>query len=339
MRWAPVLNNVIMIVTVLAFWLLPGPKTLTPSSITTAQILVIGIGTTLGIAAQALVLIPALRAVGFHWRWRFRARPNEIGRMREMGTLAGWVFCYVLASQVGVTVIQKIGFRDGGLTIFTQADLLFQVPYGILVVSLLTAIMPRMSRAAVDGDHAAVVADLSLGSRLSVIAMVPITVLLVVLGPDLGITLFGHGQASVHQARVLGSALASSAFGLVFFAIVMLQLRVFYAMRDARTPAYINVFMVGTKVALVLITNAAYGFPRSTRTNPLPSVAAVEWLNIATSVSFVAGAVVGHVLFEPPPGSSGLPGGGDHGGTGPDRLGARRAGGLGSRRRLPRPAR
>jgi len=296
--WAPVLNNVIMIVTVLVFWVLPGPKTLTPASITTPQILVIGIGTTLGIAAQALVLVPALRTVGFHWRWRFRARPNEVGRMREVGTLAGWVFGYVVASQVGVTVIQKIGFRDGGLTIFTQADLLFQVPYGILVVSLLTAIMPRMSRAAVDGDHAAVVGDLTLGSRLSVLAMVPITVLLVVLGPDLGIALFGHGQASVHEARVLGSALALSAFGLVFFAIVMLQLRVFYAMRDGRTPTYINIFMVATKVALVLITNAAYGFPRSTRADPLPSVAAVEWLNIATSVSFVVGAVVGHVLLS-----------------------------------------
>jgi putative peptidoglycan lipid II flippase len=295
--WAPVLNNVIMIVTVLVFWMLPGPKSLTPSSITTAQVLVIGIGTTLGIAAQALVLIPALRRVGFRWRWRFRARPNEVGRLREMGALAAWVFGYVVASQIGVTVIQKIGFRNGGLTIFTQADLLFQVPYGILVVSLLTAIMPRMSRAAVDGDNAAVVADLALGSRLSVLALVPVTAGLIVLGPDLGITLFAHGQTSLHEARVLGRALALSAFGLVFFAIVMLQLRVFYAMRDGRTPTYINVFMVATKVGLVLGTNAALGSPVSTRLDPLPSVRAVEWLNIATSLSYVVGAVAGHVLL------------------------------------------
>jgi putative peptidoglycan lipid II flippase len=295
--WAPVLNNVIMIVTVLVFWALPGPAALTPSSITTPQILVIGIGTTLGIAAQALVLVPELRKVGFRWRWRFRARPNEAGRVREMGALAGWVFGYVVASQIGVTVIQKIGFRNGGLTIFTQADLLFQVPYGILVVSLLTAIMPRMSRAAVRADHAAVVRDLALGSRLSIIAMVPITVGLIVLGPDLGITLFAHGQTTIEQAHVLGSALALSAFGLVFFAIVMLQLRVFYAMRDGRTPTVVNVFMVGAKVALVLITNAVFGFPRSTHSDPLPSVGAVEWLNIATSASFVVGAVLGHVLL------------------------------------------
>ena len=69
----------------------------------------LGIGTTLGIAAQALVLIPALRRTGFHWQWRFRARPNEIGRMREVGTLAGWVLGYVIASQIGVTVIAAVG--------------------------------------------------------------------------------------------------------------------------------------------------------------------------------------------------------------------------------------
>src|SRR5262249_20131517 len=136
--WAPVLNNVVMIATVLVFWTLPGPKTLNPSTITTPQILVIGIGTTLGIAAQALVLIPGLRRTGFKWHWRFRARPGESERLKEMGTLAGWVLGYVVISQLGVSVIQRVGNDNGGFSVFTYADLLFQMPYGILVVSVLT---------------------------------------------------------------------------------------------------------------------------------------------------------------------------------------------------------
>jgi putative peptidoglycan lipid II flippase len=295
--WAPVLNNVIMIATVLVFWLLPGPTTLSPANMTTPQILVLGIGTTLGIAAQALVLVPALRRSGFHWQWRFRARPNEIGRMKEVGSLTGWVLGYVLASQVGVTVIQKIGIGNGGLTVFTQADLLFQMPYGILVVSLLTAIMPRMSRAAVRGDHTAVVEDLALGSRLAAVALVPITAGLIVLGVPFAITLFAHGQTSLDSGRLIGSSLALSAFGLLPFAIVMLQLRVFYAMRDGRTPTLINVFMVATKVVLVLVTNEIFRAPKGTNVNVHPSVHAVEWLNISTSVSYLVGAVVGHILL------------------------------------------
>ena len=296
--WAPVLNNVIVIATVVIFWVLPGPTTLNPSTITNTQILVLGIGTTLGIAAQALVLVPALRRTGFYWKWRFRALPAESGRMREVGALAGWVLAYVVISQIGVAVIQKVGFSIGGVTIFTNVDLLFQVPYGILVVSLLTAIMPRLSRAAVRGDDNAVRDDLSLSARLSAVALVPITAGLIVLGVPLAVSLFAYGKTSVAGAQLMGSALAWSAFGLFPFAIVMLQLRVFYAMRDGRTPTLINAFMVATKVVLVLVSSAVFAAPPGTDVNVHPSVHAVEWLNISTSLSYVVGAVVGHIVLK-----------------------------------------
>jgi putative peptidoglycan lipid II flippase len=296
--WSPVLNNVIMIVTIGLFFLLPGPDSLNdPAALTTPQILVLGLGTTLGIAGQALVLVPALRRAGFHWKWRFRARPSETGRMKEVGTLAGWVLGYVVVSQVGVTVIQKVGIDNGGFSVFTFADLLFQMPYGILVVSLLTAIMPRLSRAAVRGDNAAVIEDLSLGARLSAVALVPVTAGLIALGPAMGVTLFSYGNSSIEKAGLIGSALAWSAFGLFPFALVMLQLRVFYAMRDGRTPTLINAFMVGTKVVLVLVSNAVFAAPAGTNVNLHPSVRAVEWLNISTSLSYVVGAIVGHIVL------------------------------------------
>jgi putative peptidoglycan lipid II flippase len=296
--WSPVLNNVVMMVTVLVFWALPGPKSLDPSSITNAQILVIGIGTTLGIAAQALVLVPALRRTGFTWQWRFRAIPGQSDRLREIGTLAGWVLGYVVVSQIGVSVIQRVGNENGGFSVFVYADLLFQMPYGILVVSVLTAIMPRLSRAAVRNDTDAVKADLAFGARLSAVALVPITAGLIVLGPAMGVTLFAYGQASIADAHLIGSALAWSAFGLFPFALVMLQLRVFYAMRDGRTPTLINAFMVATKVVLVLVSNEIFREPSGTNVNDHPSVRAVEWLNISTSLSYVVGAIAGHVLLS-----------------------------------------
>jgi putative peptidoglycan lipid II flippase len=295
--WSPVLNNVVMMLTVLLFWTLPGPKTLDPSSMTNAQILVIGIGTTLGIAAQALVLVPALRRTGFTWQWRFRAQPGQSDRLREIGQLAGWVLGYVVVSQIGVSVIQRVGNENGGFSVFTYADLLFQMPYGILVVSVLTAIMPRLSRAAVRNDTDAVKDDLSFGARLSAVALVPVTAGLIVLGPAMGVTLFAYGEASIADAHLIGSALAWSAFGLFPFALVMLQLRVFYAMRDGRTPTLINALMVGTKVVLVLVSNEVFKAPEGTNVNENPSIHAVEWLNISTSLSYVVGAVAGHVLL------------------------------------------
>jgi putative peptidoglycan lipid II flippase len=296
--WSPVLNNVVMMLTVVVFWALPGPKTLNPSTITNPQVLVIGIGTTIGIAAQALVLVPALRRTGFKWQWRFRAQPGESERLKEIGALAGWVLGYVVISQIGVSVIQRVGNDNGGFSVFTYADLLFQMPYGILVVSVLTAIMPRLSRAAVRGDTEAVVDDLGFGARLSAVALVPITAGLIVLGPAMGVTLFAYGETTIAGAHLIGSALAWSAFGLFPFALVMLQLRVFYAMRDGRTPTLINAYMVGTKVLLVLISNAMFQAPDGVNVNRHPSVHAVEWLNISTSLSYVVGAVIGHIYLS-----------------------------------------
>ncbi len=283
--WAPVLNNVITIMTVGIFAMIPGPKTLIPANMTTTQILVLGVGTTLGIVSQALVLLPSLRHAGFRWRWRFHSETHDERGMREAGSLTGWVVGYVIASQIGVSVIVKVGFNHNGVTSFTYADLLFQVPYGILGVSLLTALMPRMSRAAARGDNDAVIEHMSVGARLSAVALIPVTVGLMVLGPSFAMAIF-VGRTNLHDARLIGTSLALSAFGLLPFALVMLQMRVFYAMRDARTPTIVNICMVATKVTLVLIA-----------AETLHGDHVIEALNVSTSLSYVVGAVLGHLML------------------------------------------
>ena len=247
----------------------------------------LGIGTTLGIVAQALVLIPYLKRSGFRWRWRFRASTAESVPMSEVRTLAGWVLAYVGFSQIGVYVINRVAIvHRGGVSTFTYGDLLFQMPYGIIAVSLLTALMPRMSRSAARNDSAGVVADLSLGSRLSAVGLVPITGFLMVLAPTLVTVIFSYGRGDTADSRNVGVLLALGAFGLLPFAIVMLQLRVFYALRDTRTPTLINAFMVGTKVLLVLVFAALLHGDR-----------VVIWLEFVTSSSYLIGAIVGHLLL------------------------------------------
>jgi putative peptidoglycan lipid II flippase len=280
--WAPVMNNLITIAAALLFLVVPGPANPT----TDTQILILGVGTTLGIAAQALVLLVPLRRSGFVWQWRFRASPNEAGRMAEFRTLTLWVLGYVVVSQLGVVAINRVANQHGGVQIFAFADLLFMVPYGILGVSLLTALMPRMSRSAARGDTPAVLEDLRLGSRLSAVALVPISVGLMVFGPAFTSAVL-IGRFSLDNARLTGVALAAGAFGLLPFALVMLQQRVFYAMRDARTPTFINVAMVATKVALVLAGSVV-----------LHGRAVIIALTVATSTSYLVGCLVGHLLLR-----------------------------------------
>ncbi|MCO7222043.1 murein biosynthesis integral membrane protein MurJ, partial [Klenkia sp. PcliD-1-E] len=287
--WAPVLNNLVVMVTAVLFVLAGGPGDLTPLTITDTQVWLLGIGSTLGIAVQAFVLLPQLRRAGVPLRPRWGLR--GVG-LSEVGTLGLWVLAYVAISQVGVVVATRVAqaaYADGGLgpAAFARASLLFQMPYGIIGVALLTALVPRMSRAASRHDVPGVAADLSLGMRLSAVGLLPVTALLAVLSPSLTTVAFGHGQTSVDQARTIGFALAVGAFGLLPMAVTLLQLRVFYAMKDARTPTLIQVAMIVVRVPLLLAVPAVV--------EPQHVVAG---LMVVTSLTYVTGWVVGDLALR-----------------------------------------
>ncbi|MCV2491270.1 murein biosynthesis integral membrane protein MurJ [Geodermatophilus sp. YIM 151500] len=287
--WAPVLNNVVVIATGALFIAAGGPGGLTPASITPPQVWLLGIGTTLGIAVQAVVLLPLLRRAGVPVRPRWGLRQTGL---REAGGLGLWVTAYVAVSQLGVVVAYRIAneaTRQGGLgsSAYSYASLLFQMPYGIIGVALLTALLPRMSRAAARRDVPGVVEDLSLGTRLSALGLLPVTAALVVIGPALAVVAFARGETGVEEARAIGTALSIGAFGLLPMAVTLLQLRVFYAMKDARTPTLIQVGMVGVRVPLLLLVPVVVE-PRDV----------VAGLMLVTSATYVAGWVLGDVALR-----------------------------------------
>ena len=287
--WAPVLNNVVVIATGLLFIVASGPGGTEPASIEPWQVWLLGGGTTLGIAVQALVLLPSMRRAGVPFRPRWGWRDTGL---REAGTLSLWVVGYVAVSQVGVVVATRIANeagRDGGLgsTGFAYASLLFQMPYGIIGVALLTALLPRMSRAASRHDLPGVVDDLALGTRLSALGLLPVTALLVVLGPQLAVVAFARGNTGTDEAAAIGTALAVGAFGLLPMAVTLLQLRVFYAMKDARTPTLIQVGMVAVRVPLLLAVPAVVGPDR-----------VVAGLMLVTGVTYLAGWLLGQVALQ-----------------------------------------
>lgn len=284
--WAPVVNNLVVLATVGVFAAVPGPVTLLPSTMTTAQVLVLGVGTTTGIVVQAIWTVAALRRTGFRWSWQVRPVPYTWRPVRVGATLLGWVLLYVAISQVGVAVVLKAAFSHGGVSTYTYADLLFQVPYGILGVSLLTVLMPRISHAVAVGDRDGLVSDMGRAARYSVVALVPAAVAMALLGPMLTTVLF-VGRIDVDAARLIGVALALSAFGLPPFALVMLQMRVFYAGSDMRTPTLINAGMVATKIAVVALV-----------VTTLPDSSIVVMLPVASSLSYLVGAVSGHLALR-----------------------------------------
>jgi putative peptidoglycan lipid II flippase len=280
--WAPVLNNIVLLLTFGIYPLLPGQLTLNPVRMDNVQLLELGIGSTVGVLLQAIALVPALARSGF----RFRPRWGWDKRFGEFSRLAAWTIGYALLAQIGVVVVTNIATANGGLAIYNNIWLLVQLPYGVLGFALITAILPRMSRAAAEGRIPAIKQDFSLASRICATAMLPMSALMTVLGPSLGIALFSVGQ-SRGDAGKLGIALAVAAFGVLPYTITMLQLRVFFAMKDTRTPTLIMVGMMAVKITLSLLSPVV-----------LSPDNVVFGLTFANSAVFLVGWVAGEACLR-----------------------------------------
>ena len=292
--WSPILNNLVVIATALVFWVMPGPKTLNATTITTPQVLVLGIGTTLGIVVQASGLIPALRRVQFRWKWRFDF--GQLG-LRQIGRTSAWMLTYVIMTQIGLTVILRLSQNAAshssgphpppGPTIFNNAFLIFMMAHGIVAVSILTALMPRLARAAAEGRFTDMGHNLTMGTRLSAVILIPVTAAYIVLGRPLAVVLFQWGRYTHAEAMQTGTVIAVAAIGLVPYAITQMQLFAFYAMPDTKTPALVNMPVVGLRIALDVLLYLV-----------LPVALVDAGLMFGNAISYVLAAVIGYQLLR-----------------------------------------
>jgi putative peptidoglycan lipid II flippase len=263
--WTPVINNVVVIFVGLAFMATAGLNR-TPENITAAQVQLLGIGTTLGIVLQTVALVPSLRRVGFRWHPRHDFRHAEVS---EIGRMSGWMFGYVLTTQIAFLVTTRVANTAGarvsqrsplaagaGIAAYTNAYMLFQLPYAIVGISVITALLPRMSAHASERRYGLVTGDFSTAARLASVIVVPAGLILAVLGTPLAEGVFGYGSTSIASARYVGEIFAVFSLGLLPFTLFQLQLRVFYAMHDSRTPALISVVTMAINITANLVALA-----------------------------------------------------------------------------------
>ncbi|MFV2017489.1 murein biosynthesis integral membrane protein MurJ [Micromonospora sp. LOL_023] len=287
--WAPILNNLVVIATLGTYIAVFGARIVSPDEMTAGRIVLLGGGTLLGVMVQAAGLLPALRKVGFRWRWRFDFRALGLA---ELGRLGAWMFCYVAVSQLGLVVVFNLLNRAGdddeaGPLIYNNVFLLMMMAHGIIAVSVITALMPRMSSAAADGRLADVAADLSRGTRTVTAVLAPIAVCYAVLATPLSTALFRYGAFNTEAAEATSVVLLAAAAALVPFAVSQLFTFAFYALPDTRTPALINIPVV---LLRVLVQVGLYVM--------LSVQFAAAGLMVGNAVSYLAAAVLSAWLLR-----------------------------------------
>ncbi|MFJ9457766.1 murein biosynthesis integral membrane protein MurJ [Kitasatospora sp. NPDC101447] len=254
MMWTPVLNNVVLIAVFgLYLGLLNAPDRV--DAVTPEQVTLLGAGTTLALALQALSLVPYAHAAGFRLRPRFDWRGT--GLRRSVGA-ARWTLLFVLTNLAAGTLVTRFASaadaalpHDGvGYTAYSYAQQIWSMPQAVVTVTLVTALLPRMSRAVLDDRVGDLRADLSRALRTSGVVIVPAAFAFVALGPGIARLLFAHGSTDAAAVLPLGHMLQAFGLGLIPFSAQYLLLRGFYAFDDTRTPFVLALWIAGTNVAL-----------------------------------------------------------------------------------------
>jgi putative peptidoglycan lipid II flippase len=249
--FAPILNNLVVIAVALTFHALVGSQVPQVGEVTTGQKLLLGLGTTAGVAAMTLVQWPFLRRIGFRfhfvWNWRDQA-------IRKMATLSAFTVGYVVTNQLGYLLVPILAYGvQGGYTAYTTAFIFFQLPHGVFAVSVMTALLPPLSEYAVAKNWDAFRATLSRGIRLTAAVLLPAALGYLALAGPIVRLLLEHGVVTRSSTSLLIPVLMVFVLGLVPFSTFQLVLRAFYALQDTRTTFLVNLVAVGVNAGANLL--------------------------------------------------------------------------------------
>jgi len=281
LMWAPIANNLVGIALFGGFLIFsPG---IDISSITSNQVALLGWGTTFSVVVQALVLIPVIKKLGISIKPRL-----GVAGLGKSFNLAGWTLVYVLISQLGYLVTVNVATsaavrsaQDGvvtgvGYTPYTYAYFVMLLPYSIVTISIITAILPHISKLALDGKREEVKTQLIRAIRLVGVITVPSAVAFLLFGPLITQSIF-IGIPD-EDSRYIGYVLSALSFGLVAFSINLILIRGFNAFEDTKTQ------VVSILVINVLSVAMSYFFLSFVKN---------QWVTVGLGVAFSVSYLVG----------------------------------------------
>lgn len=286
MMWAPVANNLVVIA-VLIIFLVIAPD-VTAETITPAQVAFLGLGTSLGFVIQATLLFPVIAKSGLNLRPRFDWKDSNLNKSFKLGA---WTLLFVFINQIGYLVVVNVatatsaaakiaGITTGvGFTPYSYAYFVFILPHSIITVSVITALLPRLSRLAANNEKMKVRNELEKSLTHIAVATVPSAIAFLFFAAPIATLLFS-GSTRADSAQI-GLVLAGFSLGLVPYSAQLLLLRGFYAFEDTRTPVLINLASTALAILLCFISGAV-----------LP----LKWVTVGLAVALGLGNLLGTVI-------------------------------------------
>jgi putative peptidoglycan lipid II flippase len=247
-------------------------------------VILLGLGTSLGVVLQCIALVPSLRGAGLErirWHWDIHD-----AALRTVIRLSGWTFGFVLANQVAQFVVILLAGTVGGadpVSSYTYSYAFFQMPYGIVAVTIMSVVAPDLAERWSTGQRAAFLARLSGGLRAMLALIIPAALGLLLLAKPAVALLLGHGASTPAATATTGEALAMFALGLPGFCTYLYVVRVLQSMQRTKVAFYLYLIENGINIALAVALVHPLG---------------VRGLALSLSVAYTVGAILGIGLLR-----------------------------------------
>ena len=285
--WVPIANNLVVIAILLAFHALV-PKfpehVLADVHAHSGELVLLGVGTTVGVLVQALALVPSLRGIGLgRLRWRWEPRHEAV---RTVVRLGGWTFGFVVANQVALYIVLAlaVGVKSADpVSSYTYAYTFLQMPFAVVAVSIMSAVTPELAERWSTGDEEGFRRRLTGGLRATLAVIFPAAMGMLILARPAVALLLGHGSTSVAGTDATGAALAMFSIGLPGFCAYLYIVRVLQAMQRTKVAFYLYLFENGLNVVFAVALVGPLG---------------VRGLALSLSIAYSLGAVAGVIVLR-----------------------------------------
>jgi putative peptidoglycan lipid II flippase len=283
--WAPIVNNLVCIAILIWFGLWAGHgASLSSVQHHEAQLVLLGLGTSLGVVLQGVVLVPSLRQANWgRLRWRWNLHDDAL---RAVTRLGGWTFGFVLANQLALFVVTVLAGSVPGpdpVSAYTYAYAFFQLPYGIAAVTVMSVVTPDLAATWSTGQQSAFLRRMTGGLRAVLALIVPSAVGLLLLARPAVALLLGVGDSTPAQTATTGAALAMFALGLPGFCAYLYLVRVLQAMQRTKVAFFLYLVENGLNIVLALLLVGPLG---------------VRGLALSLSIAYSVAALLALALFR-----------------------------------------
>ena len=281
---APIFNNVVVIGVYLTYAVMRAGRDPSVEGITTAETLVLGLGTTAGVVAMTVCLVPSLARLGWRFRFSFDTKHPAVRRGARLGV---WALGYAGGYQAGLIVVLLLANKvEGGVAAYQWAYTFFYLPHALFAIPIFHVLFTAMSEHVARGEAPQFLERLKDGLAMLMFLLVPLAAYIWIVATPLTRLTLEYGVMTGAGAEQVGRVLAAFAVGLPTYSAFLVYTRAYYALGDVKMPALVN----AASVMVASAAGAALFFW-------LPADDAVAGLALGHSIGFATGALVLARLF------------------------------------------